>query len=75
MIFLKGLLPFRAELLPLTVFLASSRGHVNRLGRSYVTQGDRKIRDLMTVMINESCREGICYGWIETKVLEKTEIC
>jgi hypothetical protein len=32
--------------IPLTVFLASSWGHVNRLGRSYVTQGDRKIRDL-----------------------------
>jgi hypothetical protein len=31
---------------PLTVFLASSWGHVNQLGRSYVTQGDRKIRDL-----------------------------
>jgi hypothetical protein len=30
----------------LTVFLASSWGHVNRLGRSYVTQGDRKFRDL-----------------------------
>jgi hypothetical protein len=29
----------------------------------------------MTVMENESCREGIYYGWIETKVLEKTEIC
>jgi hypothetical protein len=30
----------------LTVFLASSWGCVNRIGRSYVTQGDRKIRDL-----------------------------
>jgi hypothetical protein len=30
----------------LTVFLASSWGCVNRLGRSYVTQGDRKILDL-----------------------------
>ncbi len=30
----------------LTVFLASSWGSRNRLGRSYVTQGDRKISDL-----------------------------
>ncbi len=30
----------------LTVFRASSWGRVNRLGRSYVTQWDRKIRDL-----------------------------
>jgi hypothetical protein len=34
----------RGELL--TVFLASSLRSVNRLGRSYVTQGGRKIRNL-----------------------------
>jgi hypothetical protein len=36
---------FLAGTAPLTVFLASSWVCANRLGRSYVTQGDRKIRD------------------------------